>query len=161
MDCFDKQLVKVGGMAGGMLVLFGVAMISAGSLSDPTVGEGALSRDAAYTGSLTLAGLAIFGSALASRIGSSTKPDLLNRGALPAVEPSTGQDSLDRRTGILLATLAPFVLAVIHLLFAAYMCCNDPGPLVMWLALFSGALMAMSLAGYVMLMTNPRRPKRN
>ena len=144
MDCFDKHLWIVGGMAGGLLVIFGVIMSSAGSLSDPTVGEGALSRDAAYTGSLTLAGLAIFGSALVSRIGSNTK-----------------DSSLDRRTGIMLATLAPFALAAMHLLFAAYMCCNDPGPFVMRLAVFSCALMAMSLAGYVMLLTRPKRPPEN
>ena len=62
MDCFDKQLMKVVGMAGGILVAFGVAMISTAPLSDPTVEQVPLSRDAAYTGSLTLAGLAIFGS---------------------------------------------------------------------------------------------------
>lgn len=168
MNCFDKRLMMVGGMVGVILLAFGAEMISTDPSSDPTVGEGALSRDAAYTGSLTLAGLAIFGSALTSRIGSSTKADSPNRSTQPAdgtgqpaAKPDTGVDSLDRHTGIMLATFAPLTLAGMHLLFAAHLCCNEPGPLVGRLAIFSTFLLAMSVAGYVMLLTGPRRSNKN
>lgn len=142
MNQVDKQLLTVGGMVGAIVLAFGVAMMSTDPSEEPTVGDGALSRDAAYQGSLTLAGMAIFGSALASRIKSSTE-----------------RDPSDRHLGIILATLAPLALAGMHLMFAGYLCCNDPAPLLRHLAMLSGGLVAMSVAGYVALVTNPRNPR--
>ena len=99
-----------------------------------------LSRDAAYTGSLTLAGLAVFGSALMSRVGSVTK-----------------HDTRDRRFGATMSTMAPLALAGTHMMFAALMCCNDPSPLLVGLAAITVLFLALSVLGYVFIITSPRQ----
>lgn len=121
----------------GIIVVFWLAIMFLSS-SDSDNAVPTLSRDAAYQGSLTLAGIAVFSGALASRIG-----------YVPSSEPER------RRVGALLVILTPFALAVIHLLFVARLCCIDPQEFVGLLASVSGILIAIILAGYALFYIAP------
>ena len=68
-----------------------------------------LTRDAAYVGSLALAGVALFGYVL----------------SIPIIKKS---DPLSHRSAAAMAATGPFALAGTHIWFAMSMCCTDPGP---------------------------------
>lgn len=103
-----------------------------------TAGKKALDRESAYVGSLTLAGVALFGSAYTSRLG------ILRRTSPPV-----------RRTGAAMITMGAFALAGTHLILATLMCCNDPGPLLPWFAIPTIVCMGVFALGGIFVITSP------
>lgn len=120
-------------MAG--LVLYVGVLIGAPEIS--TVATDGLSRDAAYTGSMTLAGLAMFGSVMGARIGNITT-----------------STTFARRIATAMVVLGPLCLACLHMFFAYMMCCNEPKLLLDVIVYWSIIFVFISAYGFVHLITS-------
>ena len=101
---------------------------------EDTESEDELSRDAAYIGSMTFAGLGLFGSSLLARIFGINKS---------APRP--------RRIAVFMVTTGSFGMVAIHLGLAARICCFDSWPPLWFFLVLSFALALVACVGYVYL----------
>ena len=121
--------------------LFVVPEVNAQSFD--VVDDDALSRDAAYTGSATIVGLAIFGSLMSIRLRK-----------ISSAEPKA---KALQRLGVKLIILGCVVLVSIHMLFMGFMCCEDPGNWTMLVAVATILSLVTILIGFVKYL-DPSKP---
>lgn len=92
-----------------------------------------LNKDAIYTGSLTLAGVALFG------------------GIFLVTPVITRSDSRSRRIAAVMVVMGPFALAGTHIWFATSMCCNDPDTWLQVVGVLTALFASLGVFGYVWL----------
>lgn len=98
-----------------------------------------LSRGDAYTGSLTVAGLAVFGSTV-----------------LAVVRRISKSDPLQLRLATTMTIMGPFAFAGTHIYFAGLMCCVEPTVYLPHISVYSGTFLAMTVLGVVWLLTTKK-----
>ena len=117
--CYIAMIPK--GVAGSECVEEGPPDSSDESVSD------VLTRDAIYTGSMTLAGVTVFGSS--------------------ALLMSSRREKISK-WDVLLVAVGTFLLAATHILFAISMCCFTPNDLIQLIGVASAIFAGMAVVGY-------------